>query len=121
MGQLVQKLPLRLHLRDEEIPGGDVAGGDAEAVPQVDDAHEEIILRLVQGLAAGEGSGGHHPDHLPPHQPLGQLGILHLLGDGHLVALLHQLGQVGFHRMVGDAAHGRPLLEAALLPCEGEA
>ena len=74
-----------------------------------------MVLGLIQCLAAGDGPRSHHPDHLPLHQPFGLLGILHLLRNGNLVTFLHQLIQVGVHRMVGYAAHGGPLLKAALL------
>ena len=112
---LVQKVSLSLHLRHQIIAGGNVAGADAEYVPHIDDPHKVVVLRFVKGLAAGDGSRGHHPDHLPLYQPFGLLGVLHLLGDGHLVSLLNQLVQVGIHSVIGDAAHGRPLRKAALL------
>ena len=60
----------------------------------------------------------HHPDDLPLHQPLGGGRIGHLFADSHLVALLDQLLQVAVHRVIGHAAHGRPLGKAAILACQ---
>ena len=113
---LIKKLPAGVNLRHQELPGRDIRCGNSVLSIHVHNAHEVVVLRLIQSLGAGDGARGHHPDHLPLHQPLGQLGILHLLRDGHLVAVLDQAVEIGVHRMVGHAAHGRPLRQAALLP-----
>ena len=113
---LVKQLPVRIHLRHQKISGADVGGRHAVAPIGTHNPHEVIIFRLVQSLGAGNRSWSHHPDHLTLHQTFSQLRVLHLLRDGYLVALVDQLVQIGIHRMERDAAHGRPLRKAALLP-----
>ena len=67
----------------------------------------EVIAAL--GVEVGvfhHGARSEHPDHLALDQSLGQLGVFHLVADGHLVAFLQQLRQVAGHGVVRHPAHG---------------
>ena len=64
-----------------------------------------IILGRFQHAFLQDGAGGDYLHHLTLGQPLG-LGVTNLLGNGHPVALGHQLAQIAVHGMIRDAAHG---------------
>ena len=117
---LIKEVPLPVHLCHQIIPCGNVTDRDAEGIADIHDSHEIIILCLIQGLTACDGSGSHHADYLPLHQTLGLLRILHLFSNGHLIPFLHQLVQVSVHSMVGNPAHRRPFFETALLSRQGK-
>ena len=92
------------------LTGGEVAEGRAASLTVQINAAEVVAGLIIQAGGVDNGAGGHHPDDVPLHQALGGGGILHLLADGHLVALGNQPGDVGFAGVVGDAAHGDPFL-----------
>ena len=118
--QLVVQLPQVLHLGQIIVPRGDVRHGYADLGGRIGDAHKEIVPGLLQGLHVQVGARRHNAYHIPLYQPLGKLRILHLLADCHLIASIDQLGQVSFHRMIGDAAHGGALFQSAGLPRQGQ-
>ena len=97
-------------LRRQEFPGAEVReAGDAPLRRQVHGG-QVIGLALLQHALFQHGAGGDDPQHIPLHQALGQSRVLHLLADGHLVALAQQLGHIALVGVVGHAAHGRLLL-----------
>ena len=112
---LVHELGSRIHLGHQVISGADVGYGNPVAVRHADNAHDIIVFRLIQRQGADIRAGSHHPDYLPAHDSLGGFRVLHLLADGHLKALGHQLVQIGIRRVIGNPAHGSPLLKAAVL------
>ena len=107
------------------LAGGDVAESHARRLGVQVDAAEEVAGLVVQAGGVDDGAGGDHPDDVPLHQALGGGRVLHLLADGHLVALGDEAGDVGLAGVVGDAAHGdlllRRLLVLAVVPAgEGQ-
>ena len=117
-GQLVDKLlhPFRAGKGGGVgLAGGDVAGAQGGVVLVQIDTGAEIGASLLQTGAVDHRTGGDHPDDVPLHQPLGLCGILRLLADGYLVALGDQPGNVGVRRVIGNAAHGHPLLGRLVL------
>ena len=116
----IQQLPLAVHLRQETVPGGHIGHRHAVPVLHADNGHQVIIFSLIQPLGIQIGAGGHHPGHLPLHHAFGGFRILHLLADGHLVPLLNETTHIGLRRVIRHAAHGRPLLKAALLSGQGQ-
>ena len=110
--QLVIEVLVRL--RPGEGGDGALAGGDvAEAQPRARavpvHGADEVVAPLLQHGGGHHRAGGDDADDVPVHQPLGQGGVLHLLADGHLVALGDQPGDVGVGAVVGHAAHGGAL------------
>ncbi len=110
--QLVIEVLVRL--RSGEGGDGALAGGDvAEAQPRARavpvHGADEVVAPLLQHGGGHHRAGGDDADDVPVHQPLGQGRILHLLADGHLVALGDQPGDVGVGAVVGHAAHGGAL------------
>ena len=103
---------------DVKRAGGHVAEGQAEFPVQPVQAGHIVVFMLVEHTAFCDGAGGDDPGNVPVHQSLGQRRVLHLLADGHLVALGHQPGNVGIHAVEGHAAHGRLLL-LGLAPVPG--
>ena len=91
------------------LTGGEVAEGRAASLTVQINAAEVVAGLIIQTCGIDDSAGGHHPDNIPLHQPLGGGGVLHLLADGHLVALGNQPGDVGLAGVIGDAAHGHPL------------
>ena len=63
----------------------------------------------VEQRPFGHGPRGDDPGDLALDDALGQLRVLHLVGDGHLEPRSHQFGQVAFEGVVGEPAHGDPL------------
>ena len=96
--------------RQVGLAGGDVAEGHAGAAGVHVDAAEKVAGLVIEARGVNDGAGGDHPDDVPLDQALGGGGVLHLLADGHLVALGDEAGDVGLAGVVGDAAHGHPLL-----------
>ena len=117
---LVPDLLVRGQLRGQELAGTDIRRRDAGTAAVVVDAENIIIPALFQGFHIQVGTGGDHPDNGPFDHAPGSLRILDLLADGHFMAVGHQPGQVGIHRVIGHAAHGRPLRQAALLARQGQ-
>ena len=96
--------------RQVGLAGGDIAEGHAGAAGVHVDAAEEVAGLVVQARGVDDGAGGDHPDDVPLDEALGGGGVLHLLADGNLVALADEPGDIGLAGVVGDAAHGHPLL-----------
>ncbi len=99
-----------------KFSGGDVAIGQALAfLTDVQRCQEVVFFFRKHGLAE-QRSGGDDPHNVPPHDPLSQGRILHLLADGYFVAFFDELGDVEVRGVVRDPAHGRPFgLPAGLL------
>ena len=81
---------------------------------------KKVVLPLGQGGLIRHGTGGDDARDFALDQPLGQGGILHLLADGHTIAFFDQAGDIGIHRVIGHAAHGRALRQAAVAPRKGQ-
>ena len=88
--------------------GGQVAECYAAPLTVQINTAEVVAGLVIQTCGVNDGAGGHHPDNIPLHQPLGGGGVLHLLADGHLVALGDETGNIGLAGVIGDAAHGDP-------------
>ena len=112
---LIHQLPVILHLRQTVISCRHVCGGDSRLSGKPGDTHQEIVLIFLQRRKIQIGSGRDDPHHFPSDQSFRLLRVFHLLTDGNLIALAHQTSQIIFHRMIRDAAHGRPLLKSAVL------
>ena len=111
--------------RQVGLAGGDVAEGHTGAAGVHVDAAEKVAGLVIEARGVNDGAGGDHPDDVPLDQALGGGGVLHLLADGHLVALGDEAGDVGLAGVVGDAAHGdlvlRRLCVLAVVPAgEGQ-
>ena len=115
---LIRQFPFRRHFSHQEVACTDVGNGNAEPLVDINDSHQIVVLRLIQCLGAGDGSGGDDTDNLSFYQSLGLFGVFHLLRNSYLVALLDQPVQIVIKRMVGNAAHGRPFLQAAFFSCQ---
>ena len=107
-----------VHFRQVIIAGGDVRRGNADSGGRIGHAHQEIVFGFLQGLHVQIGAGRHHTDHFPLDQSLRLSGIFHLFPDGNLISFVDQLGQVAFHRVIRDAAHGRSFLQPAGFSCQ---
>ena len=119
-GDLVLKLSAVGQLRHEVIPCGHIRHRNPVTVRQVYDTHDIIIFGFIHHLAVQDRARRDHPNHLPPDQPFGLLRVFCLLADGHLVALCHQTVQIPVHGMIRDAAHGRPFIQPAAFPGQGQ-
>ena len=119
--QLVRKAHPRVgDLKEVEFAGGDVAEGHARLIPAQADRGDVVLLLFFEHVALEHRARRDDAGDGPLHQPLGQRRIGHLLADGDLVALLDQLLHVHVHRVIGHAAHGRALGQAAVLAREGQ-
>ncbi len=90
---------------DAEFAGGDVEQGHPVATRAgADEGHQVVVLLGLQGFGVDHQPRGDDPHHLPLDDALGLARVLHLLADGHLVAVFHQAVDVGLATVVGDAA-----------------
>ena len=117
---LVPDLLVRGQLRGQKLTGTDIRGRYAGTAAVIVDAENIIVPALFQGFHVQIGTGRDHPDNGPFDHAPGGLGILDLFTDGHLMAVGHQPGQIGIHRMIRHPAHGSPLRQAALLARQGQ-
>ena len=109
-----------LEAGDKQLTGGDIAEHDAGiALVRVHRA-DIVVLALVEHTGFHDGTGGDDADDIALDKPLGGFGILGLLADCDLVALLDQSGDVALGGMEGYAAHRRALLLSAVAAREGE-
>ena len=116
--QLVEQVlrPVRtLEGGDVGLASGDVAHAEARAGVVQIQPRAEVGASLLQAGRVNDRAGGHHPDDVPVHQPLGRGRVLGLLADGYLVALGDEPGDIRVRGVIGDAAHGDLLLEALVL------
>ena len=111
--QFVEKLALAVHFRHEEITGRHIRGRDTVFVRQIDDAHQIIVLRLVERLHINVRSRCYHADHFALYNAFGQLRIFHLFADGNFVPLLYKAVDIRIRRMKRDATHRSALLKTA--------
>ena len=98
--------------------GGYVDKAHAGAVVAEKHGADVVAAAVLQHRTVGYGAGGDYADDVPLHQPLGRGRILHLLTDGHFVALGNQAGNVALAGVVGHAAHGS-LVGLVLAPVPG--
>ena len=101
-----------------ECTGGKITEGNTEFTAFAVVRSEIIVLPFFQHTAFCNGAGCDDPGDIPFHNALGLRRIFHLLANSHLVALCHQTGDVGIHRVVGNTAH-RGLLFLGLVSVTG--
>ena len=98
--------------------GGDIRKADsrppATTAPFAINAAEIVVFVLCQHAAFNDRTGCHHTDDVPLDQSLGQRRVLHLLTDGHFIALGNQPGHISFVGVIRHPAHGCPLFLAAV-------
>ncbi|KUG19081.1 abc1 family protein group 11 [hydrocarbon metagenome] len=98
--------------RGEELPGRDVQKRDPKAPPAVGcDRHQVSGAGGSQHAGIDHRAGRDHPDDVALHHALGNLWILHLIADHHLVAPVHEPCDIGFGRMERHACkrHALPV------------
>lgn len=103
--QLRQQGLFFLKLVDEEAAGADVHGAVAEAAAIVVDGGDQVVLPLAEQRLVGDGARGDDANDLALHRPLAGGRIPYLLADGGRLAELHQLGQIAFDGVIGNARH----------------
>ena len=122
-GQLI--LQLGHHVPAPEGGGthvgrGHVRKADTRRIPIKNDGGQIVVLGILKQIVFHHRAGGDDPHHFTAHQSLGLSGILGLLADGHLVAHGDQLADIALAGMIRHAAHGCPLLLAAIPAGEGQ-
>ena len=118
MGDLIKEHAAVPDLRHKVLSCCHISHRDAVSVSNVGHTHDIIVFRLVQGLGIHCGPRRDDPHYFSFDQALGCGRVLHLLTDSHFVSLLDQAAQVTVHCMIGHAAHGRSLFQAAVLSCQ---
>lgn len=99
-----------------KFPRRDVRPGDGDAVARFVQTGDIVVSAFVEHRVVDERPRGDHPHDVPFHQPPPRfLGIGKLLADGDLFPHRNEPGDISVRGMIGNAAHGRPLLEAAVL------
>ena len=114
-GDLVEQLG-PAHAGQGEPPGRELDPGQAELAANLDHGGQVIRGAGVEEGILGQGARRDHADDVTLDDPLGEAGVFDLLADRRADAGLHQLGEVGFERGVGEAGHlggVRPLVLVA--------
>ena len=88
-----------------KFAGGEVEGGESDALTGLRDGGEEIVFFGTE-RRIGRGARRDHPRDFAPHQFLGQARVFHLLADRDLESLANQLGDVALGGVVRHATHG---------------
>jgi len=91
--------------RHKIISCRNICNGHSVPVCNIDNAHNIIILRLIQCLRIQVRSRSYDPHDLTLYDSLRLLWIFHLLTDCHFVSFGNQPVQISFHRMIRDSAH----------------
>ena len=81
---------------------------------------QQVVAAFIQQRLVGQGAGGDDASHLPLHWPFAGSGIAYLFADRHRQTEFHQLGQIVFHRMKGDARHWNRLARRLAARGEGD-
>ena len=102
------------------LSGGDVGKADAKSILCQIEGTQKVIFSFGQHRAFDDGARGGDPDNFSLNYAFGLIRRLHLLTDGDLVALFHQLLDIGIAGMIGHATHGRPLRQAAVPASESQ-
>ena len=95
-----------LHLGDAEFAGGKIDVGHGRAGARARDGRQVVVLARAHQVGVHGGAGRHHARDFALHQRFSELGVFHLVADGHAVALLDEARDVSVGRVVGHAAHG---------------
>ena len=102
--QLVVELRGIGELGDRELTGRVIHAGQPAGFPELEDRGEVVRPLVVEQVCFEDRAGGNDPGDLA-FDDFPRLRLAGLLGDGHPLAGLHQLGDVIVRRMVGHAAH----------------
>ena len=104
-GELVFQLLAVGKLRQRELAGGVIDHREAEGVPVFAYRSEVIVAAVIEQREVVDGARRDDLGDLPVHDLAGHR-FGDLLPDSHPLALLDELGDVVFHRVVRDTAHG---------------
>ncbi len=122
-GKLVKELILgaaRQELSRLKAAGGQITGSQAEGPALLADGAQVAVGIGIDGLRVGQCTGCQDTDYLAFHKAFGLSRVLHLIANGHLVATGQKFPQIRICRVVGNTAHGRPLLHTAFTPGQGQ-
>ena len=109
-----------VQLGDVRRAGGNIGKAQARLLPFQVNAGDVVVAVVLQHAALNDRAGRDHADDIPLDKPLGLGWILHLLADGHLVALGDQPCYIALVAVEGHAAHGRALGLTALFAGQGQ-
>ena len=116
--QFIVQLLQIIHFRQKIISGSDICHGNADFRDCIGNTHQEMILRFLLDIQIRPRR--HNPDYFPLYQPLRLLWVFHLFTDGYFISFIDQSGQISFHRMIRNAAHGRTFLQTAGFSCQSQ-
>ena len=120
-GQLIDHLLIQilaLQCGGAEISCGNVGKTAADFLFRDTERTDKIIPGFVQHASFQHRAGRDNANDIALDEALGQRRVLHLLADGNLISFLHEAGDVCFRAMKRHAAHGSPLLLAAVTPSQ---
>ena len=88
---------------EAQFPRGEIGRGDAVHPADLVHRAEEVVAGAVEHVVREHGARRDGLDDLAPHDPLGHLGVLHLLADRDAEALAHEAAQIFVQRLRGHA------------------
>ena len=97
---------LRVHLRHAEFARRNVHVRHRRPRSHPRHRRQIVVLARPHQVRVHRRSRRHNARQLALHQRLRQLGVFHLVADGHAVPLLDQPRNVALRRVVRHAAHG---------------
>ncbi|MNG61982.1 hypothetical protein D3C79_201750 [compost metagenome] len=92
-------------LGNAEAAGAEIQCGIAKAAAILPDGGQQVVLALLQQGFVGDGARGNDAHHFTLYRAFAGGRVANLFTDRGRFPKLYQLGEVVFHRMVGDARH----------------
>ena len=111
---------IRCQFSDMRCTGGNIRKAQARLFALEVQAGNVVVAVVLQHAALDDRTGGNHTDDVPLDKAFCLGGVLHLLADGHLIALSDQARHIALVAVEGHAAHGGALRKAALLAGKGK-
>ena len=111
---------IRRQFGDMRRTGGNIRKAQTGLFALEVQAGNVVVAVVLQHTAFNDRTGGDHPDDVPLDKPFRLGRVLHLLADGHLIALGDQARHIALVAVEGYAAHGSALCKAALFAGKGK-
>ena len=88
-----------------KTPGADIQRRVAETFAVLPDSRQQVVLTLLQQGFIADGAWRNDTHNFALNRTFAGRRIANLFADGNGLSLIHQFGEIVFHRMVGNPRH----------------